>query len=565
MKNNELYMRSDPASLPGLLTSVINEFPDRGVGFVHSDRSITFLNFPELERKALALLAGLQEQNIGCGDKVILSLSRSEDILPVLWACFIGGIIPALLQPPVSFTEVNPAAEKIERVFHLLNSPRIITSGMLIERWKSEKIPGGSYLDVSVLHGNPGQAIRASVGSSDIAFIQFSSGSTGEPKGIVLTHKNLLVNTFDISYRIDLAHTDITVNWMPLYHDMGLIGFHLTPMRAGMTQYFIDPVDFIKHPSLWPDIITLKRCTITASPNFGQMLMNRYLSRRKDLKWDLSSVRILFNGAEPISVATMLRFLHEMEPYKMDPKCMFPVYGLAEATLAVTFPPIHQEAIVKRFHRNELLKGYAKECVPDLHKGVVELVDLGSPLPHVTVQITDDHHQELGEGRIGNILVRGESCCSGYFGNPSGNAGLFHAEWMMTGDLGFIHQGSLFVTGRKKDIIFINGVNFYAHDLETVALKANPALEGKLVIAGVFDEKEGRDRLLVFLAANPGEPAHSLCREVRACLSAAVGLSPDTFVLIRSADIPRTSSGKIQRYKMVDRYSRGGFENILRI
>ncbi|HNY03613.1 MAG TPA: AMP-binding protein, partial [Bacteroidales bacterium] len=544
----------------------IQRFPHHGIGFIRLHHPETFLTFPELEQKALSYLTGLQDMGITAGDRVILSLGKNEEIIPVLWACFIGGIIPALLQPPVTFTETNPAAEKAEKVFSILGNPWVILSHDHAGKWNTGRIPARYQVDVTRLAGDPDRALRCLPDTDSLALIQFSSGSTGDPKGVLLSHRNILVNTADIIHGIALEPADIAVNWMPLYHDMGLIGFHITPVRVGVNQYFIDPIDFIKQPALWPDTMTGKRCTITACPNFGQMLMNRHLSRRSGQAWDLSAVRILFNGAEPISVSTMHIFLSGMARFGLNPKAMFPAYGLAEASLAVTFPERGKGAVIRRFKREELLRGQAIET-PENGSDVnsVELVDLGHSLPNTSLMVADSRNHPVHEGRVGNILVKGENCSRGYYGQPVSGPGSQTGGWLITGDLGFIHRGSLFITGRKKDIIFINGANFYAHDLEGVVFKSDPSLEGKLVMAGFFDEQEGRDRLLIFVSGLSSKNAALTCKAIRAGLSASVGLSPDTFILIRSADIPRTSSGKIQRYKMTERYARGGFETVLRI
>ena len=558
-------MTSDviPDNLPSLLTAASGKFPLHGVGFAGPDRSITFLTFAELEVKALSMLAGMQARGLTKGDVVILSLEKSEEIIPVLWGCFIGGIIPALLQPPVTFTEYNPAAEKTEKVFHLLERPHVILSHDHAENWRSSLIPADLLIDVAGLAGSARLALRAGLSPSDLALIQFSSGSTGDPKGVMLTHSNIIVNTADIIRGIALEPGDVSVNWMPLYHDMGLIGFHITPVFAGVTQYFIDPVDFVKNPAIWLDIMSLKKCTITACPNFGQLLVTRYLGRRAAQEWDLSPVRILFNGAEPISVATMRTFLDGLKPFNLNPVAMFPAYGLAEATLAVTFPDRLREAGVKAFRRSELIgKGVAIEAAEG-ESNIIELVNLGRSLEHCGVMVADDRHNPIPAGMVGNVLVKGANLTAGYYGNPEVSARAFNGEWLLTGDLGFLFCEDLYITGRSKDIIFINGINYYSHDLETIALKLENVSGGKIVITGYFDETEGRDKLLIFLAGADNEATRFLCREIKNHFSAVIGLSTETFVLIRSGDIPRTSSGKIQRYKLVERFRLGSFSNII--
>ena len=222
----------------------------------------------------------MQARGLKKGDKVILSLEKSEEIIPVLWGCFIGGIIPALLQPPVTFTSYNPAAEKTEKVFRLLGDSCIILSHEHAGNWQSSQIPAEVLIDVAGLPGEIENAIRADVLPDDLALIQFSSGSTGDPKGVMLSHRNIIINVTDIIRGIALEPDDISVNWMPLYHDMGLIGFHITPVFVGVNQYFIDPVDFVKNPAIWLETMSRLKCSISACPNFGQLLVTRTLAER---------------------------------------------------------------------------------------------------------------------------------------------------------------------------------------------------------------------------------------------------------------------------------------------
>jgi acyl-CoA synthetase (AMP-forming)/AMP-acid ligase II len=554
-----------PANLPQLLFRVADDFPDHGIGYVHPNCSIRFSTFPEVLHEALSRLAAMQAMGLKKGDKVILSLGKSEEIIPVLWACFIGGIIPALLQPPVSFTEYNPAAEKAEKVFQQLGHPHVILSHEHAGNWRSSHIASDLLIDVAGLSGDAGLAIPAEPDSADLALIQFSSGSTGDPKGVMLTHYNIIINIADIIKGIAIKPEDILVCWMPLYHDMGLVGFHITPVFAGATQYFIDPVDFVKNPFLWLDTMSWQKCTITACPNFGQLIVNRYLGRKIPHNWDLSHLRILFNAAEPISVATMRTFLDGLRPFQLNPVAMFPAYGLAEATLAVTFPDPLLEAEITAFRREELIcEGIAIEASP-ADTNIIELVNLGRSLDHCRVMVADDQYQPVNSGVVGHVLVKGENMTSGYYGNPDDSAAVFTGDWLLTGDLGFLFRGDLYITGRSKDIIFINGINYYAHDLETIALQLDGLTYGKLVITGCFDESEGRDRLLIFLVGAGNEATHTLCRRIKNHFSTIIGLTTETFIPVRSNDIPHTSSGKIQRYKLVDRYRKGDFIHLIHL
>lgn len=547
-----------------LLLLAAREQPAHGVGFVRPDRTVRFISYPELADRARRVLKGLQDRGLRQGDIAILSLDTGEEIIPVLWACFLGGIVPALLQPPVSFSEYNPAAEKAEKVYRLIGHPYVILSHAHLQAWIGGSIPGDSLIDAATISEEDPDAEIPSVTSDDLALIQFSSGSTGDPKGVMLTHRNILHNVSDITRGYDLQVHDNHVSWMPLYHDMGLIGFHFSPLYKGADIYHIDPVDFVKNPSLWLDAMSGRPSVVTGCPNFGQVIVNRYLSRKAVPEWDLSGIRVVFNGAEPISVQAMEEFNGNLARFGYRSFAMLPCYGMAEATLAVTFSTPEDEPVVRNFHRARLLgEGIAEPDSEGSHP--VQLVSLGQCLDHCSILIADTEGHALPENRVGQVWVQGENVTRGYYNNPEATAALLKEGWLHTGDLGFLHGGELFIMGRLKDVIFINGVNHYAHDLETIALQVEGVAYGRIVMAGYFDEKEGKDKVLVFMVASDNDASREVFRTIQQHFLKTAGLMIDTFIPIRSNEIPRTSSGKIQRYKMVSRFQKDEFSNIVRL
>ena len=553
-----------PGHLSQILVRAAEDHPGAVIGFIRANRSIRTITYPELLDSATRILGGLRKSGIAAGDHVILSLDTSEEIIPALWACFLGGIVPALLQPPVSFSEHNPAAEKAARVYRLLGSPKVILSHAHVEGWLNGGIPSDSLIDYGKLPLERTGLVQSGVAGDDLALLQFSSGSTGDPKGVMLTHRNILINIHDISRGLRLMPEDVSVSWMPLFHDMGLMGFHMTATYIGCHQYFIDTVDFIKNPLLWLDAMSELKATITGCPNFGQVLVNRAIGRKKDPSWDLSPLRAVFNGAEPISVACMEEFNGNLRPFGYRDSAMLPAYGMAEATLAVSFTDLDLPARITFFERESLLgKGLAAET-PEQGSSAMPLVSVGIPLPSCEVVIRDDAGNEMPSGHAGHILVRGSNVTPGYFNNPEETGESLREGWLYTGDLGFIHDGELYILGRLKDIIFINGINYYAHDLERIALQMEEVTFGKVAIAGYFDEEEGKDKILVFLVASDNEVSRALFQKIRKHFRTTLGLLLDTFIPIRSNEIPRTSSGKIQRYKLVNRFLRGEFTAVTR-
>ena len=551
-------------TLPDILINAAESHPDHGIGYVRSDGSVCFQTYADLLSLSMSLLTGLNKLGLRPKDKVILALDKNDETVPLLWACFLGGIIPTVLQPPVSFSDINPAGEKIATVYKKLGQPKIILSDERAESWESGQVMPEDTIARSSIEKTNQQPKSYSYGIDEIAFIQFSSGSTGEPKGVVLTHQNIIINLKAIYKKIELNPSDRLLNWMPFYHDMGLIGLHFTPLYRSVNQYIIDPVDFIKKPFLWLDLLSEKKITITACPNFGQALITRYLKRRQHGSWDFSNIKVVFNGAEPISSTIMNEFIELFKLFRFNPEAMMPVYGMAEATLAITFSGLRDLPVVTPFdrrqiqHHNKAVKAGRKQ------ESALHLVSVGKAIDDCSIRIVDDRDIEVAEGSIGHIQTAGGNITQGYYNDNSRTENLFCGKWLRTGDLGFIHNEDLYITGRFKDIIFLRGQNWYAHDLEHTAQKIEGIGYGKIVIAGVFDEKKGQDILIVFITGSINNNTIELCIKIRNHFRGTMGITIDTFIPVRSNQIPKTSSGKIQRYKLASRYLKGEFDETIK-
>jgi acyl-CoA synthetase (AMP-forming)/AMP-acid ligase II/acyl carrier protein len=394
----------------------------------------------------------------------------------------------------------------------------------------------------------------------DTAFIQFSSGSTSEPKGVVLTHANILANSRGAAEAAKFTQEDVSLSWMPLTHDMGLIGFHIF-MFANRIQCHLMPTElFIRRPLLWLTFATRKRASILCSPNFGYKHYLKVLGERPIEGLDLSSVRLIFNGAEPISVDLVEDFLTRMQPAKLARGAMFPVYGLAEASLAMTFPPLGRPYRAVSFKRSELGVGSTVHAVAKTDKDAVELMGVGTAIPYSEVRIAGDDDEALADGRVGNIYIRGQNVTQGYFENPEANAASLTPDgWVRTGDLGVVHEGELYITGRAKEIIFVNGQNYYPHDLENIAQRAEGLELGKVVAAGAKPRGAQTEHLVVFVL-HRGEMQDFLptAAQVSRLINENTGLEVAEVIPVKR--IPKTTSGKIQRHLLEESYVGGEFD-----
>lgn len=554
----------DRKSLTDLLLDAATVYPDKGIGFIQADGTQRFLSYRMILKNATAQANGLKEKKLGQGDKVMLVINRNEDLVTVLWACTISGIVPTILQPPVSFSEFNAPALKIETVYHILEKPVLILSSDLARSFRSDAISFHDIIDIDDLKNCNNKEFDIKRGKLDeLAYIQFSSGSTGDPKGITLTHKNILTNIAAICVGLDIDETDVMSNWMPLYHDMGLFGFHICPVFAKSNHYLIEPVDFIKKPTLWLDTIETSKTTITGCPNFGQALLLRYLKNRQEKARDLNSLKAIVNGAEPISKRIMSEFMLSLAESKLSPDSMMPAYGMAETTLAISFAPLREIPVVTAFNRNLLQNQGIAVRETGKPSEMLELVSVGRALNDIEIRILDDKGNVVDEGFEGHIQIRGAGITASYYNNPEATHEAFDQGWLKTGDKGFFFEGLLYITGRVKDIIFVHGQNLYAHDLENLASKHSDIPYGKVIFGGLFDQKKGKDQIILFLVGSPNPATCDLFLELKNFFRDMYGISIDIFVPIRSNQVPKTSSGKIQRYKLIDDYRKGVFDEAI--
>jgi len=538
----------------------------RNLTYLEGENDTREVSFAELYERALGILYHLQRIGARRGDKLILFLGNNEQFIDVFWAAILGGIVPV----PVALGISDEHRHKLLRIARRLGAPFLYTERRSLERIGAfaaekgeqqifESLRARTFLvddldDIS----RAGSIQRAAAG--DTAFIQFSSGSTSEPKGVVLTHGNILANTYGATEAAGFTQDDVSLSWMPLTHDMGLIGFHLV-MFANRVHAHLMPTElFIRRPLLWLTFASRVRATILCSPNFGYKHYLKVLGDRPVDGLDLAAVRFIFNGAEPISVELCEEFLTRLAPAKLARTAMYPVYGLAEASLAVSFPKPGAPLRTLTLNRHQLNPGSALQLLSDAHRDAIRLVSEGRPIPYCRVRIADDQDRELPADRIGHVHMTGENVTRGYFEDPEANAAAFTADgWLRTGDLGLYHGDELYISGRAKEIIFVNGQNYYPHDLESIAQRV-PDLElGKVVAASVRPRGAEVEQLVVFVLHRGSlEDFLPLARQVARLINEQTGLEVAEVVPVKR--IPKTTSGKIQRHLLEENFVAGEFD-----
>ena len=538
---------------------------DDAIVYLEGEGAEKRLTLATLRKRALGILHHLQRIGARPGDHLVLHVASNEQFIDGFWACLYGGIVPV----PVAVGISDEHKHKLLRIGRQLGRPFLYTDRKLRDRLAAFAGTSGDAatwatlgerafliddLDDISRAGTP-----AAVTPGQTAFIQFSSGSTSEPKGVVLTHRNILTNAEGARQAAGFSEQDVSLSWMPLTHDMGLIGFHLMMMYAGVQQHLMPTDLFVRRALLWLKWCSEKRVSITCSPNFGYRHCLRALGDRTLEDHDLGAVRLLFNGAEPISVELAEEFLRRLAPCGLRRTAMYPVYGLAEASLAVSFPAPGTPYRYITVDRRQLGVGVAARRVAADDPAALALMCEGRPIPYTSVQLVDDAGAVVPEGTVGHLLMRGANVTSGYFNNPEANAAAITADgWLRTGDLALELDGELYVTGRSKEIIFVNGQNYYPHDLEAV-LQHEPGLElGKVIAAGARGPHAATDELVLFVL-HRSDVADFLPLATRAMhlVNEHAGVEVARVVPVRR--IPKTTSGKLQRSALAKAYEDGEF------
>lgn len=513
------------------------------------------------------ILCFLIENGLCSGDELIIQIKNCLNFTCIFWACIIGGIIPV----PCNYLETDRDYDKLLKMCQKLKKPYIIADNVGFNRLMQEnhsivndaKINKNKILLFEntnninirkiddILERKPIRKPR----SNDIAFIQFSSGSTSDPKGIALTHENIISSISSVIKSVRLTEKDVYLSWLPLSHNFGLIGTYLTPLLAGCDFYVMSPDLFVSNPSLWVEKLSEHKATVSASPDFGLKRVCKYFKKSDGLNIDLSSLRMIYIGAEPISSRISKNFYNIMSTYRMKDTVLMPSYGLTEATLTVSVPKQERGVIEVYIDRGHMKIG-EKVIEKKSDKNVACFVDVGEFIDNINAKIVDSVGSELKEGRIGHLFIKGKVVFSGYYNDPSATENVFDENgWFNTGDLGFIRNGRLVITGRAKDIIFINGENFYLHDIEDACQKACGDFINKTVIGEFYNEEKHCNQLICFIEA-PSDKIDlnkNLSQQIKKYVLMNMGIAIAKVIPVDK--IPVTSSGKVKRYELINKYN----------
>ena len=542
---------------------------DREIRFIDGEKVESVVRFADVWNRALTLLGALQERGMKPGDELIIFSKSNEEFVIAFWAAVVGGIVPV----PVAVGISDEHRLKLFRILSQLEHATLFTDSKLhsrlLEFAKTQrradivalletKTALMSDVDSSSDEGEPYASMP-----DDVAFIQYSSGSTSDPKGIVLTHRNLCTNIRAIVEACQWTRDDQSLSWMPLTHDMGLIGYHLSVLGVGMNHAVMDTNVFVRRPLLWMSKASELCATQLCSPNFGYKHFLKLFERKGLPGLDLSPVKLILNGAEPISWDLCEEFLAALASHGLRRTAMFPVYGLAEATVGVSIPEPGSEYSRISVDRHSLRVGDSYREVEPGDQNAVSFVKVGTAIRDVDIRIVDNNDQSIGDGKIGNIQLLGGSVTERVYGDEAATAELFTADgWLRTGDCGVFVGEQLVITGRQKDIIIVNGQNYYPHDIEEIVARLDDLDLNKVVVAGATPKGGQTEELIAFILFRQSiSDFVAVIEKVRNLIGEQTGLEVDKVIPV--ARIPKTTSGKVQRAKLLQSYFDGEFDAVL--
>jgi acyl transferase domain-containing protein/acyl-CoA synthetase (AMP-forming)/AMP-acid ligase II/NAD(P)-dependent dehydrogenase (short-subunit alcohol dehydrogenase family)/acyl carrier protein len=544
----DIYCRKH--NLGNLLIEAAESKSNAGILFINEDYSEVYLSYSEILERAYRVLGSFEKLGIKKGEYAILIIDENIDFVISFWACILGGIIPVPLTHPTAFTEGNAIVDKIISIWNSLRQPVLIVDEKMKNNYnlfidslgmKEMRILGTQEIAKDNTKGNLNLADVKSP-----AFIQFSSGSTNSPKGVVLTHENILINVESMVNGAKLCSEDTIVSWMPFSHDMGLIGFHIAQIAVVAKIINVTTLTFIKNPSLWMDLISKHKATVTCSPNFGYKLLLNKVTEEHLNSWKLSSLRLIINGAEPISTTLVNVFLDKLSCCGLKRTSMIQAYGMAEASLTITLSPLEKESLCHCLSRKKMTNESKAEISNENTDDSMFIADLGYVVDGMELRIVDSKGKIVLENTVGEIQIKGRNITPGYLNNPQLNSEVFKDGWFNTGDMGFVVNGRLSITGRMKDIIFVNGQNFYAHDVEDRIGALEGVEAGKIAICAWQDESENREKVALFSELSVNSEFYS---KIISFVSETIGINIDYIILVNS--IPKTVSGKIQRFALM--------------
>ncbi|OGT56135.1 MAG: hypothetical protein A3F43_02395 [Gammaproteobacteria bacterium RIFCSPHIGHO2_12_FULL_42_10] len=508
------------------------------------------LTYGELYKKSQRVANHLRALDLHEGEAVGIMQPTSLEFFYVFFGTLFAGGIPVPLYPPFRMHQLEAYAKTEARILNNAQIRILITFNEITKLGHILKsfVPHLKHITTphALLKDAPTTDIYP-VKDNHFALIQYTSGSTNDPKGVLLSHHNLLSNIRAYGKAINITPEDIAVSWLPLYHDMGLIGMWLGSIYHGVPLILMTPFSFLNHPERWLWMMHRHRGTLSGAPNFAYELCTKKIDPEIIDGLDLSAWRMAANGAEKVYAKTLEAFANKFEPYGFKRTALTPVYGLAESTVALSIPSMGQGVVVDyidqmQFEENQL-------AIPSTAAHALAFVNCGHPIPEHEVKIVNEANQILPDRHVGSLQFRGPSSMQSYYRNPAATDAIYHDGWLDSGDLAYQVAGDLYITGRKKDLIIKAGRNIYPAEIEEVVATVTDVRSGCVVAFGVSDHTRGTEQLIVIAETKEKDKTKraAIISQIKQKTSDALTMTPDQVVLVAPQIIPKTSSGKLQR------------------
>jgi 1-acyl-sn-glycerol-3-phosphate acyltransferase len=510
------------------------------------------ITYGELLAGSNRVSAGLRTLGVKAGEPVALMLRTERAFFEAFFGALFCGAVPVPLYPPFRPDELVEYTRRQRRILRNAEARVLVTfaeAERLAAFIRSQAPSLHTITTVERLGAGHAPTVDVRSGPDDPALIQYTSGSTGDPKGVLLSHGNILANVRAIGEAISIRASDVAVSWLPLYHDMGLIGAWLGSLYFGVPIALMSPLAFLSRPARWLWAIHAHHGTISPAPNFAFDLCARKIEDDELQGLDLSGWRLALNGSEVVSPETIDRFTRRFAPYGFKPEAMCPVYGLAESSVGLTMPALGRLPRVDRIAREPFERARKLHQASPAESRAFQFVSCGRPLPGHDVRIADASGRALGERLEGHIQFRGPSVTRGYFRNADATGAVLQDGWMDSGDLGYWADGELFITGREKDLIIQGGRNIYAQEVEDIATTVAGIRKGCVAAFGVYDLARGTERLIVVAETRERDPARrdALRQALLDRLVADIGVPADVVIIANPGTVLKTPSGKIRR------------------
>jgi len=557
----------DPLSIKTLTEILIRraaEDPNRPHIYLQDEHGVEeIIRYGQLLDSARKVAAGLCGEGLNKGETVAIMLPTSQQFFYAFFGVLLAGGIPVPIYPPLRADRIE---EYSVREASILNNAGV---RILITFDKTEALAKLLRVFIKSLHkvttvdylinSSKVHLPKIVIHANDPALIQYTSGSTSAPKGVLLSHANLLANLRTFGEAAHFTPKEVGVSWLPLYHDMGLIGAWLGSLYHAFPLTVLSPLSFLNRPERWLWAIHYHRGTISGGPNFAYELCVRKIDEAAIQGLDLSSWRLAFNGAEAVNPKTLERFTKKFAPFGFKAESFYPVYGLAESCVALTFPPVNRKPKLDLILREPFEK--EQEAIPATNQdpNTLEFVSCGMPLPEHVIRIVNEEGQELGERKVGSLHFNGPSAMQGYYHNSEATEAIYHDGWWDSGDYAYIAGKEVFITGRKKDMIIKAGRNLYPQEIEEITAQVSDVRKGCVIAFGVNDPKWGTEKLVIVAetALTKKNDRSQMIVDIIEKVSVVLGLPPDEVVLVPPRTLPKTSSGKLQRSLCKQNYQEG--------